>query len=107
MSARTAYLAVASSASALVIGLTILITSMAMDDSVGPSLVTGAITAAIGAVAAAVTGIRAARAYATYRVAQADSAALALAIVRHDTTLTAPPESVVAFERRTPRETAT
>lgn len=92
----------------LVVGLTILLTSIATFETVGPSVVTGAIVTTTGVIVSAVTGIRAAREYASYRVAQADSSALARAIIQHDITLTAPPEcSVVAFDRRPTRETAT
>ncbi|MDK0520345.1 hypothetical protein [Streptomyces sp. ML-6] len=107
MSARTTYLTASYSAGLLVVGLTILLTSIATVEMVGPCVVTGAVVTTAGSAASAVTGTRAAREYAAEQVAQADSAALARAVIQHDAKLAAaPPErSVVAFQRRTTRET--
>ncbi|MER8086577.1 hypothetical protein ABTZ57_15940 [Streptomyces sp. NPDC094048] len=105
---RTTYLT-AGAALTLVVGLSVLITSAAVLQVVGPALVTGIAITLVGAITTAITGVRAAREYAAHQLAHADSAALAQAIIAHDTQLSAPPErSVVMFEaRRTTRENTT
>ncbi|MGW6518583.1 hypothetical protein [Streptomyces sp. NPDC054962] len=96
----------------LVIGLTLLITGVLTAREVDPVIATGTAATTAGALAALVTGYRAARHHATDKVNRAAVAALAEAIVTHDAALAAePPDAkIMQFDgasRRLSRESRT
>jgi hypothetical protein len=96
----------------LVVGLSVLTTSVITTTEVGTVIVTGTVTTVIGAAASLVTGYRAARHYANV-IANRAAAALVRDIIAHDARLASvPPDATVvklaeAQARRQPRESTT